>query len=68
MTPVAPRISDVLVYTPSCGPALKFQHCYNSLPHNDLLGYGELLAAHRRMHRVMLVQGRAGSRTAVSSG
>jgi hypothetical protein len=43
-----------------------FRACYNSLPHNDLLGHYELLAILQRNHRVMSVLGCAGSRTAVS--
>jgi len=50
------------------GPRRDFPSCYNSdsLPHNDLLPSYELLDTHARIGRVMLYQGCAGSRTAVS--
>jgi hypothetical protein len=47
-------------------PAPNFLACYNSLPHNDLLAMDELLVRHPRIAGVMLGQGCAGSRTAVS--
>ena len=50
----------------SPGPKRNSVPCYNSLPHNDLLMSYELLVADPRIARVMLCQGCAGSRTAVS--